>query len=397
MVKQLACKTIYVTGASCSAIYDFNNGNVYSINKEGTQILNSYIANKTTKTKEEALFTSKVKELLNIQKFDVMDYVFPDISPKKLNHVWLEVTQVCTHMCVHCYEGLEHFEIKNPLTFIEWKKVIDDVSSFNCKSIQFIGGEPTLYMKLPELIFYAKSKGIDNISVFSNLYFLTEELIDAIVANSVTVHFSIYGSSDIIHDGITNVEGSFNKLNKNVKILKNKHVYLIAHVVVMKENEKDRDNIFWLLKSIGLVNIKYDEIRKVYGGCQNKHLVQNSRVLMTKPNFKTSESYFNNAYYNNTCWYGKCVVSTDGTVYPCEFERNIKYGNVRSRSITNIISSKVVDKYWYLDFSKIDICKDCEFRFACKDCRPTAFGQNGFLTDKNPRCKYNPYNGTWIV
>ena len=121
----------------------------------------------------------------------------------------------------------------------------------------------------------------------------------------------------------------------------------------------------------------------------------NSKVTMNKPYFKANLNWFSNAYYNNTCWYGKCVISTDGNVYPCEFENNIIYGNIRQQSIIDIIRDCKIDKYWYLDFTKIEYCKDCEFRFACRDCRPLAYAQKGNILEKNPRCKYNPYLGIW--
>ena len=41
------------------------------------------------------------------------------------------------------------------------------------------------------------------------------------------------------------------------------------------------------------------------------------------------------------------------------------------------------------------VCKDCEYRFACKDCRPLAKSVDGCQNGKNPRCKYDPYTGNW--
>ena len=124
-------------------------------------------------------------------------------------------------------------------------------------------------------------------------------------------------------------------------------------------------------------------------------MVKDSKIQLNKPNFKTNRISFNKANYQNTCWYGKCVISTNGDVYPCEFERNILYGNIRENSINNIIQSNIVKKCWYFSFDKVRFCKDCEFRFACKDCRPLAYAEKGNLTQKNPRCKYNPYTGIW--
>lgn len=53
-----------------------------------------------------------------------------------------------------------------------------------------------------------------------------------------------------------------------------KKVSITAHVVIMKENENEKDKIYELLSKIGIKAIRYDEIRKVYGGNQEDHLVK---------------------------------------------------------------------------------------------------------------------------
>jgi radical SAM protein with 4Fe4S-binding SPASM domain len=395
MIKQFTENIVYVVGNCCSAIYCFDSGKVFSINNEGTLIMKKYIEGKYDLSENEEKFISKVKTLLEIQKIELKDYTFVEQSERKLIHAWLEVTQKCTSRCIHCYEGKEHLECSSPLSLDEWKNVIDQLSQNGCDSVQFIGGEPTLYTNIEELIEYTRKKGFKYISIFSNLYALNDSLINSIVENRVSVHFSIYGSEKKYHDAITNVYGSFEKLIANVIKLVEKKVELTAHIVIMKENELDRENIYTLLSNLNISNVRYDEIRKVFGGGQNKYLVKDSKIQLNKPNFKANRTKFNESKYRNTCWNGKCVISTNGDVYPCEFERNILYGNIRENSLNNIIQNDIVEKCWYFSFDKVEGCRDCEFRFACQDCRPLAYAENGNLSQKNPRCKYNPYTGNW--
>lgn len=394
MIKQISPDIVYVSGPKQSAIYNFSDGKVYSINKIGTDIINKYMSHYKLNEIENAFLTS-IKEMFALSDIARDDYLFVTPNEKQLNFAWLELTQSCGNRCIHCYEGEKHVEASNPLSYNEWKKVLTELSKLGCKQIQFIGGEPTLYKGLPGLLNHARKVGMTGITVFTNLYEISDELIATIKKNSVKIHFSIYGSNAEVHDAITQVKGSFMKLLNNIKRLKDARVKADAYIIMMKENEHDRENIYALLKELDIVNIRCDEIRKVYGGCQEKHLVTRSLMNRTSPNFSCSKAYFDKAYCHNTCWYGKCVVSTDGSVYPCIFERVIKYGNIRETTLTNIIQSAIVDRYWYFDFSKVDTCKDCEFRFACKDCRPLAFAENGRLADKAARCTYNPYEGTW--
>ena len=63
-------------------------------------------------------------------------------------------------------------------------------------------------------------------------------------------------------------------------------------------------------------------------------------------------------------------------------------------SIKEIISSEKTQDCWNLTAEKTEVCSECEFRFACKDCRPLAEASSGFYA-KNPRCTYDVYSGEW--
>ena len=50
-----------------------------------------------------------------------------------------------------------------------------------------------------------------------------------------------------------------------------------------------------------------------------------------------------------------------------------------------------------VQFGKDDVegCKDCEYRYACDDCRPLAMGDGDGLYGKYPRCTYLPSTCHW--
>ena len=341
-------------------------------------------------------FLLQVSQTVGVSLDDFSDYVFPDIEPN-LQFVWMELTQKCNSRCIHCYQGESHNEASKPLSFDEWKDIIAQCVALNCLHIQFIGGEPSICSYLPELITYSYNIGIKRITVFTNLLSLTEEFLMVIQKYHVSISFSIYGASASVHDNITQIPGSFDKLLINIKRLQNAHISLRASIILMRENEKDYENIVNLLRSLNVDNIHYDEIRKVYGGNQNPHLLTNSIIQSRQPNFRTKRSEFEASMYTNTCWFGKLVISTDGSIFPCEFERHITYGNVRTETIKEVLQGGLVKKYWYLSYEKISSCRECEFRFACKDCRPIAYAEHGCLVEKNPRCQYDPFTGVWDI
>lgn len=67
------------------------------------------------------------------------------------------------------------------------------------------------------------------------------------------------------------------------------------------------------------------------------------------------------------------------------------YGNIRDHSIAEIFRSNEFQKYWDITKDEIHVCKDCEYRYICNDCR--AFVTD--IYDKPLKCKYNPYKQKW--
>lgn len=398
-IYELEKDVLWVQGALKSAIYDYNNNNIYSLNNKATQILKNYIECPNKLKEDEIDFLKKIEEKKLISnEYKPIEKSF-SAGKHFLNFAWLELTSGCNLRCVHCYEGETHSHTQESLTTEEWKNIIKQLSDMSCRRIVFIGGEPCIYKDLNELLEYAGKLNFRKITLFTNATLLSKKTIDIVKENNVQVRFSLYGSNAEIHDKITKKNGSFDNTMYNIKLLKNMGINVSPSVIIMKENEDDLENIKSLLKSMNINLPKYDVIRKVYGGSQDEHLTTKRDVVLplyrTKPNFVADKKWLKISGSMNTCWSGKFAISPNGDVFPCEFERNIVYGNAKRETISEIMNSFELKRLWNLDFSKINICKDCEYRLACKDCRPLGMSTNGDILDKNPRCLYDPYTGEW--
>lgn len=393
MIYSLKKDIVFVRGACRGAIYNFDNGKVYSLSERATSSVYKLCINDCL-TDSDRTIIDNILKYLNIINIRPTKYIQRK-RPKSLKFAWLEITQVCNYRCLHCYEGNVHCEPQSALTEADWISVLDQLENCGCEGVQFIGGEPTTVLYLSTLIKHAHKIGLKNIEIFSNLSKLSNDLLETIIQNKVTVKFSIYGSNPEVHDKITQNHNSFNTLIANVQKMKKLGVPLKGNIVIMKENEHDFENIKRLLDDMEIRNRHYDEIRKVPGSIQSPHLPENEHLLFTKPNFSISKEKFERAFEGNTCWNGKFAVSTDGKVLPCVFERNVSYGNVKYQQIEDILSNRVLNEYWSLTFDFIDQCNCCEYRFACFDCRPLAYSANNERFSKNPRCKYNPDIGLW--
>ena len=384
---------VYVRGITKGAIYNLNDGKVYSINSQACEILEEYIVTGNLSN----TYLTRLKEMSLISdSFVPKEFAF--VSPKKgLDFVWLELTEACNLHCCHCYEGDTHKDDPAQcLSFEEWKDVIRQLKSVGCKEIEFIGGEPTVYPHFFALLKFAVSLG-HNMDIYSNLQAFDDKLLHVIKEHDIVIHFSIYGDTAVTHDAITRKQGSFSRLTYWVGTLIENKIRVRPSITIMRENQDNIQGIFTLLERMGIPKsqvavdaVRATPMRSISGMCcidKEKNL-----ALRRKPNFSASKKFFNMARYVNTCLFGKFSIHPDGLVCPCEFSRDIAYGNVKSESISQILQSDTLDDLWFLDFSKISTCKSCEYRFACHDCRMLSGG--GFH-DKNPRCLYNPSIGEW--
>ncbi len=390
---------IFVSGAYNGAIYDFNHNKIYSVNHDANKFLLRLIQGGKAETEEEKEYLCKLEQ----ENLFSRDFLFKESlqnfqKQNKLNFAWLEVTQTCNLRCVHCYEGETHQSSDNKLTVVDWKRIVKELSESGCPNIQFIGGEPSCCSDIIELIDYAGTFGFHSIGFFTNATLISDALLSCFIRNGIKVNVSLYGHIAEIHDEITQIGGSFDKTVANIKKMIEDGLQVTVALTVMRENERYFEQICKFIKSLGVQHHKFDLVRAVVGCHQNCHLATREDLVekkyRTKPSFSISKVQFEKAFANNTCWYGKFAIAENGDVLPCVFERGITYGNLKEISIKQLLESSTLDQYWHMDFTQIEECRDCEYRFACKDCRPLGM-LNGGINKKNMRCLHHPLMGEW--
>lgn len=385
----------WVRGKSGSAIYDLRGGLVYAINPEGTNELAKAVQGEDC---GESAFLDSLKELdlLNCHSFPI-----PDIKIKpSLRYVWLELTGACNCRCLHCYGAFgvpNKSELRQELTVDEWKSAIDKIIAMGGNAVQLIGGEPLLHPHFSEILQYVSDVGMDRIDIFTNGHFITDELADLIAQANASVRISLYGFDAASHDAITQHPGSFARLDKGIDLLSARNVPITMAVVLMQENQEYLEQIKQYIISKGLTYNGFDTVRSVKHCPQQSHAVTRQDIIlqryMCKPRFTTSPESFSRNHRWNSCWYGKFAITSKGDIIPCIFARDIVCGNIRTDSWERI-RENLLDQ-WGVTKDSVETCKDCEFRYACDDCRPLSLGDGDGILGKYPRCLYNPTTCEW--
>lgn len=407
---------ICVDGAKRAALYDLNSGDVFSIDPVSKQIIGLL---ETGKTIDEVS-----QEVTACDKTQIIEYLkqleenklgkFLDSFEKakevhlstsaylKLDFIWLELREDCNLRCLHCYSESTAQEIKpgERLTFEDWKRLIREAFDLECRKLQFIGGEPFLYgEKLFDLAHFARELGYEQLEIFSNLTILKDRWLDLIEKYNIKIATSLYSKRPGIHDGVTTRKGSFEKTMKAIQKLKERKIPVRYGVTVMKHNQGYVEETMEFLKELGEKNPRFDVARPC-GRANDKHMIPNKsqfwRMRDKAEFFQVDKEQFLIRYRGNSCWQGKISVSSTGDVMPCIMQRDDPAGNVKEMSLKEIIGGKI-QKYWSLSRDKINVCKDCEYRYLCRDCRPVSYGPTGELEAKDPSCLYDPYKGEFVT
>ncbi len=111
---------------------------------------------------------------------------------------------------------------------------------------------------------------------------------------------------------------------------------------------------------------------------------------ISKPCFFINQSFFIEAKNRNSCLNGKVCIDRFGNIKNC-LNMNANYGNIDQQSIRDVILNTDFRSVWMITKDNIKVCKDCEYRYQCQDCR--AFTEDSDdLYSKPSFCKYNPYH-----
>lgn len=108
--------------------------------------------------------------------------------------------------------------------------------------------------------------------------------------------------------------------------------------------------------------------------------------------FTTNISLFTESQSFNSCLNRKISIDAEGKIKQCPSMKK-DFGNILERDLKDAINLSGFKDAWYINKDKIEICRDCEFRYVCTDCR--AYTAQNNLYAKPAGCSYDPYKAKW--
>ncbi len=289
----------------------------------------------------------------------------------------LEITRSCNLRCRHCYNfdrsqclppdnkdvALAHQEI---LSII---KMAEEERSLN---ITFTGGEPLLNPHVCDYVGIVRQKHM-GAHLKTNGTLITPELAEELKHNRLmSLEISLYGSSDITHDTMTRVPGSFQKALEGAQNaikagLKPRWVFTLTN-----KNAPEVQAMIALAEDMGMpygfntqISARYDssrssldyrltrsQLKTLYSGVLKDHL--------PTPDFDPKASV------QCGCARGICGISATGDIYPC-IGAPMVAGNIRHTPLREVWNNSGVFKnIRSLKLEDFETCKPCPHRPYCR-------------------------------
>jgi radical SAM protein with 4Fe4S-binding SPASM domain len=282
-----------------------------------------------------------------------------------------EPTTSCNLRCPECPSGLRSFT--RPTGMLEddlFKKTIDELHKTLWYLIFYFQGEPYLHPSFLDLVKYASSKKIYT-ATSTNAHYLTDENARKTVESGLDrMIISIDGTTQETYEQYR-VGGQLNKViegTKNIvkwkKKLGSKTPHIIFQFLVVKPNQHQIEDVKKLAKELGVDEVGL-KTAQIYDYEKGSELIPDIQEFSRYKKESNGTYSIKNEMHDN-CWkmWHSCVITWDGKVVPCCFDKDAHYrlGDVKERSFKELWNGNK-----YRDFrnslmksrNEIEMCRNC--------------------------------------
>lgn len=214
------------------------------------------------------------------------------------DYLYIILGHDCNLRCKYCFMPKDSMK----LDIYKIHKLLDIIAKERPHlSIRFYGGEPILYFdKIQNIITYTKEIGLaSDFALPTNGTLLTEEIVDFIKAENISVMVSLDGNKET-NDTMrvfSNRHGTYDFIEKKIRLLETKNINYQIAVTLDKHNINNLfSDIEYILNRFGVkpvnLNYPYDLKNRDIGQLTNI-IMDLNRKLMEKYRLVTGEFYDN--------------------------------------------------------------------------------------------------------
>lgn len=334
-----------VSGAKRNVIIDYDRNSLYFISRDYFDLITQMDRTRFEVVEEDIDSDSKVyfEEFMDFLITNEIGFLtttperYPRVSEEYFENGWAILMDVILEIDALYYK-------KN-----DFEKLCKDLKATNCKDVQ-IRFLSTLDMKLLREIV---------------------SLIHTTAANYIELHCTYTTDSDIY---------LLKEFIESEFLLSHIYVYGYPETKKIKIETKGSEHYATLLGTINFLDYPFNN-----GDCCG--IINQKSFVFNDP------SHHNWLKVRNGCLDKKLAIDRYGNIKNCPSLKH-DFGNIRTSSILDIVQTRQFTSLGLINKDQISICKVCEFRYNCTDCR--AFLQDpSDIYSKPLKCSYNPYTAVW--
>ncbi len=285
--------------------------------------------------------------------------------------VSLEPTTACNLRCPECPSGLRAFT--RPTGNLKedfFRSTIDEMHKELMYLIFYFQGEPYINPKFLDMVKYANDKGIYTITS-TNGHFLNDANAKKTIESGLDrMIISVDGTTQEVYENyrkagkLDNVlEGARNMVKWKRK-MKSKTPHLIFQFLVVKPNEHQIDEVYRLAEEIGIDEVKL-KTAQVYDYKHGNDLIPTIEKYARYAKQADGTYTVKNELLNH-CWklWHSCVITWDGMVVPCCFDKDAEYrlGDLKKETFKELWQGEEYNNFRKMLLKgrdQIDICTNC--------------------------------------
>jgi len=283
----------------------------------------------------------------------------------------IEPTTSCNLRCPECPSGLRSFS--RPTGMLDsnfFAKTIDELSNHLLYLVFYFQGEPYLNPEFLDMVKYASSKNIYT-ATSTNAHYLNDENAKRTVESGLDrLIISIDGSTQDVYEQYR-IGGSLERVlegTRNVlqwkKKLRSKTPHTIFQYLVVRPNEHQVNDVKKIAREMGVDEVAF-KTAQVYDFENGNDLIPTIEKYARYKKQADGKWRIKNDLFNH-CWkmWHSCVITWDGTVVPCCFDKDASHslGSLKQSTFREIWFGekyKEFRKNLLTSRSKIDICTNC--------------------------------------
>ena len=282
----------------------------------------------------------------------------------------IEPTTSCNLRCPECPSGLRSFS--RPTGMMDkafYEELIDQVASYLSYLTLYFQGEPFLNADFLDFVKYAAKKNIFTFTSTNGHFFDEETSRKTVLSGLDKIIISIDGADQDTYEKYR-IGGNLEKVVKGTetlikwkKKLKSKRPFIVLQFLVFKSNQHQLDKVRKLADQLGIDKLSI-KTAQVYNFKSKRDIIpDNPKYSRYK---KENGTYSIKNTLSNNCWrmWSSCVITWDGKMVPCCFDKDAKYvlGDIKENRIIKIWKSLAqyeFRKKILVSRKSIDICKNC--------------------------------------